>query len=249
MKRRVKLKILIFSGVAFLTFALLPLLYFGANLKVAADTYIRSAQNFLKGEKNVYQNNETEGQKTDILSDEAIEKIEIIVKKERKEEKKKLNGVFNKLKQRAGELEQRIESEETRLAARGVFSPLSSKDLYIDIDISEQRLRLVKKGKVIASYLCSTGTYSMPTPLGVFHINSKSALTYSAPYGLYMPYWMAFIGSSYGIHELPYWPGGYREGSDHLGRRVSHGCVRLGIGPAAQVYSMVSVGTMVYIHS
>ena len=64
-----------------------------------------------------------------------------------------------------------------------------------------------------------------------------------------MPYWMAFIGNSYGIHELPYYPNGYREGSNLLGQSVSHGCVRLGIGAAGRVYSWALVGTPVVVHN
>jgi len=59
---------------------------------------------------------------------------------------------------------------------------------------------------------------------------------------------MAFVGSKYGLHELPEWANGYKEGQNHLGIPVSHGCVRLGIGDAAQVYNWAEVGTPVYIH-
>jgi lipoprotein-anchoring transpeptidase ErfK/SrfK len=59
---------------------------------------------------------------------------------------------------------------------------------------------------------------------------------------------MAFIGSEYGIHELPEWPDGTKEGESHLGTPVSHGCVRLGRGDAQAVYDWVEVGTPVFIH-
>jgi lipoprotein-anchoring transpeptidase ErfK/SrfK len=59
---------------------------------------------------------------------------------------------------------------------------------------------------------------------------------------------MPFIGSTYGLHALPEWPNGYREGENHLGIPVSHGCVRLSTAAAAQVYSWADVGTIVVIH-
>lgn len=62
-----------------------------------------------------------------------------------------------------------------------------------------------------------------------------------------MPHSLRFYGG-YFIHELPYWPGGYREGEDHLGQRVSHGCVRLGVGVAEDVYKFADVGTPVIVH-
>jgi hypothetical protein len=66
---------------------------------------------------------------------------------------------------------------------------------------------------------------------------------------LYMPYWMAITpDGKYGIHELPEWPGGYKEGANHLGRPVSHGCVRLGVGAAKTVYEWASEGTTVVVH-
>jgi len=58
---------------------------------------------------------------------------------------------------------------------------------------------------------------------------------------------MNFNGPDY-IHELPYWPNGYREGENHLGVKVSHGCVRLGIGPAKYVFDWAEIGTPVYVH-
>ncbi len=61
-----------------------------------------------------------------------------------------------------------------------------------------------------------------------------------------MPFWMNFY-RGYGIHELPYWPNGYREGEDHLGMPVSHGCVRLGIGNAEKLFNWAEIGIPVYI--
>ena len=52
-------------------------------------------------------------------------------------------------------------------------------------------------------------------------------------YGLWMPFWLGLDRGRIGIHELPVWPSGYREGEDHLGKAVSHGCIRLGVGSAS----------------
>jgi lipoprotein-anchoring transpeptidase ErfK/SrfK len=87
----------------------------------------------------------------------------------------------------------------------------------------------------------------MPTPSGTRYRESKHPKAWSAKYGLYMPWWQS-MGGGYGIHELPEWPGGYKEGESHLGTPVSHGCVRLGVGPAETVYNWTEIGTPVYIH-
>lgn len=132
------------------------------------------------------------------------------------------------------------------------IEPVITEGKYIDIDISEQILTMFEDGKNLGSYLVSTGKYGMPTPLGEFKILNKSKLAYSNKYNLYMPYWMAFTTAGHGIHELPFWKyrGGreYKEREAHLGHRISHGCVRLGVGPAERVYNWAEIGTPVVVH-
>jgi len=124
---------------------------------------------------------------------------------------------------------------------------ISYKQKFIEVDISKQRLWLYQKGKVIAEYITSTGAWGTPTPTGTFRVLAKEKNHWSATYRLYMPYSLRFY-NGYFIHELPYWPGGYREGEAHLGTPVSHGCIRLGIGAAGKVYNFVSIGTKLVIH-
>lgn len=119
---------------------------------------------------------------------------------------------------------------------------------YIDINLSAQRLGIIEGEQIVSVYAVSTGKWSMPTPQGKFQINSKVPRAYSKRYNLYMPYWMAFVGSDYGIHELPEWANGYKEGANHLGTPVSHGCVRLDVGAAETVYNWTEIGTSVYVH-
>ena len=121
------------------------------------------------------------------------------------------------------------------------------KSKYIDINLSSQTMRLYQGGKIVSTYQISSGRPGMETPTGTFHILSKSRLLWSTKYSLYMPYSLRFY-NGYFIHELPYWPGGYREGQWHLGIPVSHGCVRLGIGPAERVFNFTNIGTKVIIH-
>lgn len=118
---------------------------------------------------------------------------------------------------------------------------------YIDIDLSQQKLCQIEGNNILACYVISSGKPSTPTPTGTRFIQDKNPMAWSAPYGLYMPWWNG-MGEGYGIHELPEWPGGYKEGANHLGIPVSHGCVRLGVGPAKTVYDWADIGTPVYIH-
>jgi lipoprotein-anchoring transpeptidase ErfK/SrfK len=62
-----------------------------------------------------------------------------------------------------------------------------------------------------------------------------------------MPYFMQFTKQGAGLHELPEWPNGKKEGANHLGTPVSHGCVRVGIGVAKKLYDWTPVGTKVVV--
>ncbi len=119
---------------------------------------------------------------------------------------------------------------------------------YIDIDLTHQVMSIFENGLRKSSYKVSSGKRGMNTPTGTFHILSKGRRPWSAHYGLYMPWYMGFTSKGHGIHELPEWPSGYKEGANHLGIPVSHGCVRLGIGPAKVVYDFASKGTPVVVH-
>ena len=118
---------------------------------------------------------------------------------------------------------------------------------YVDIDLSQQKLCTIEGNNILGCYTISSGKASTPTPKGTRTIQDKNPMAWSSPYGLYMPYWNG-MGGGYGIHELPEWPGGFKEGESHLGIPVSHGCVRLGVGPAQTVYNWADIGTPVYIH-
>ncbi|MFH1620965.1 MAG: L,D-transpeptidase family protein [Patescibacteria group bacterium] len=131
------------------------------------------------------------------------------------------------------------------------FSPTSTRQVplqkRIKIILSKQRIEQQLGGIVLASYLVSTGRRGMQTPTGEFKILNKLPRAWSKMAGLWMPYWMQFTKSGHGIHELPEWPGGKKEGADHLGIPVSHGCVRLGDCEAKILYDWVDIGTPVTI--
>ena len=128
-----------------------------------------------------------------------------------------------------------------------VFTPGNYYGKYIDVNLAEQKMILFDNNIAMQEYTVSTGKWSTPTPVGTRYIQNKNPKAWSAKYGLYMPYWNG-LGDGYGIHELPEWPSGYKEGEAHLGTPVSHGCIRLGVGSAEYVYNWAPVGTPVYIH-
>lgn len=127
------------------------------------------------------------------------------------------------------------------------YIPVGRQDLkkYIEIDLSADKLSYYEQGLLMGRYLVSLGKRGSDTPKGDFLILNQALKVWS-PYGLWMPYWLGL--GRFGIHELPIWPSGYREGADHLGQKVSHGCIRLGIGPAEKLYRWAEIGTPVTIH-
>ncbi|MBU0722267.1 L,D-transpeptidase [Patescibacteria group bacterium] len=111
----------------------------------------------------------------------------------------------------------------------------------------EQKLYYFLNNVRMGEFKISSGKLSMQTPRGNFKIDGKALRAWSK-YGLWMPYWMSLKNGYFGIHELPEWPNRTKEGENHLGIPVSHGCVRLGVGPAEFLYNWAPVGTPVKIY-
>ncbi len=131
------------------------------------------------------------------------------------------------------------------------YSPTSTApDLLpksVHVNIAKQELTQNVLGIAIKTHRVSTGLPNKPTPVGTFKVLQKNPRAWSHAAKLWMPYWMHFSGRGHGIHELPEWPNGRKEGQDHLGKKASHGCVRLGIGDAKEVYEWTPVGTPVIV--
>lgn len=131
------------------------------------------------------------------------------------------------------------------------YDPLSNKGAKlkkrVSISIAKQELTYYMGNAAVATHAVSTGRPGYRTPIGTFAILDKKPRAWSTSAKLWMPYWMPFITTKYGLHELPEWPGGKKEGANQLGKPVSGGCVRLGVGAAKELYDWVEVGTEVTI--
>ena len=122
----------------------------------------------------------------------------------------------------------------------------------VEISLKTNRLSYYFGTVKMGEFPVSPGIARMPTPTGEFRVAGKYPKAWSRSSKLWMPWWMNFTGKgaragAFGIHELPIWPGGRREGLSVLGKPASHGCVRLGIGPAKTLYDFAPVGTPVII--
>ena len=107
------------------------------------------------------------------------------------------------------------------------------------------KIRLYQNGEIIAEYPASTGKSECQRLLK-FSNTIKRRKSLVLKYGLYMPYALNFYGDYY-IHELPYWPSGYRRRRTFGYASFSWMC-RVGVGVAETVYNFAEIGTKVVIH-
>lgn len=112
---------------------------------------------------------------------------------------------------------------------------------YIEINVSRQTLYCWDDGKIVNSFLVSTGTYGR-TPIGTFHIYSRTRAGLMSGPGYYLPnvQWISRFCGPYSIHGT-YW-------HNNFGHPMSHGCVNASNANAAYVYSWAPMGTTVIIH-
>ena len=90
-------------------------------------------------------------------------------------------------------------------------------------------------GKLHRAVHTSTGVGGI-TPSGSFRVYRKETLSWSVPFGVWMPYASYFIGGI-AMHEYSSVPG----------YPASHGCVRLPAGDAERVYRFARYGTPVFV--
>ena len=134
-----------------------------------------------------------------------------------------------------------------------LYNPLNSSsqsklNYEIEINLEKQELYFLVENNRWKIFSVSTGKASTPTRPGVYRVVNKFEKAWSSAYGLWMPYWLGLDRGRIGIHELPVWPNGYREGEDRLGIPVSHGCIRLGLDGAKYVYERTETETKVNIY-
>jgi hypothetical protein len=104
--------------------------------------------------------------------------------------------------------------------------------IVISIDKSTQRMLVAVDGQTRYEWPVSTGRAGYDTPSGVFKVNRMDADHYSKEYeDAFMPDSMFFDLNGHAIHGFNDVP--------HLGRAVSHGCVRLSPANAAVLFALV----------
>jgi lipoprotein-anchoring transpeptidase ErfK/SrfK len=127
---------------------------------------------------------------------------------------------------------------ETQVALVGAATPrprVRRAGRYVEIHRNLGVLLAVEDGKVFRAVHTSTGAGGI-TPTGTFRVYRKETMSWSIPFGVWMPYASYFIGGI-AMHEyssVPSYP-------------ASHGCVRLPAGDAERIFRFARYGTPVHV--
>lgn len=116
---------------------------------------------------------------------------------------------------------------------------------YVKISISNQTLEYYQNNKVVLKTDITTGQNN-GTPTGNYKVIKKARNTYlmTKEYKSFVKYWIGFLGSNYGIHDAS-WRKKFG-GKEYL-FNGSHGCVNVPADKAAKLYSLIELGTPIYI--
>ena len=108
---------------------------------------------------------------------------------------------------------------------------------HIEVHKAQQVLLMIGKGgKVTRAIHVSTAAPGHVTPSGRFHIYSKSLMSWSKPFQVWLPYASYFYAGD-AFHQFPSVPP----------YPASHGCVRIYDRDAIVVYQFATLGTRVRI--
>lgn len=129
-----------------------------------------------------------------------------------------------------------------------IKSNSSKTKYYIVVDRDNTRTMIFKGSKntwvPYKLWLCSPGKKSTPTPKGSYTIKAKG---YSFGRGYTCYYYTQFKGD-YLFHSVLYKKGTRKILDGRLGKKLSHGCVRLSISNAKWIYKYIPRGTKLLIY-
>jgi lipoprotein-anchoring transpeptidase ErfK/SrfK len=105
----------------------------------------------------------------------------------------------------------------------------------IIVDLSDFRLYLLDENKVVKEFPVGIGKMLSGTPVGEYFIINKEP----NPGGPYGAYWLGLSQPHYGIHGT--------NNPSSIGRKVSHGCIRMYNDDVVTLAGLVAVHTRVTI--
>jgi lipoprotein-anchoring transpeptidase ErfK/SrfK len=126
------------------------------------------------------------------------------------------------------------------------------KDTYtVEVDVTNQVTSVydAATGAIVRQMLCSSGKRATPSPLGKFNLASgRARFGRFEDYNCYAQYITQITGKIY-FHSVLYNKRGasalVKSSYDNLGKRASHGCIRLTVPDAKWIYENIAPGTAV----
>jgi lipoprotein-anchoring transpeptidase ErfK/SrfK len=122
------------------------------------------------------------------------------------------------------------------LAILALPSPADAASLLARVDLSQQRMEVYVNGQKRHVWAVSTGRDGWNTPPGKYYPFALTRHYYSSQWRMNLPYLISISRDGIAIHGT--------ELSGNLGRRASHGCIRLSISNAARLYALVQEHSM-----
>lgn len=145
-------------------------------------------------------------------------------------------------------------------AAKPAYEP-TPLPYFFEVDVKNQVVKVWKYSKETDGYtnldrafICATGTAKYPSPLGTFTLSGRRAAHCKFPnWGGGEARWWTKITEEIAFHSVL-----YSDSSDAstlkvssltgLGKRGSHGCIRLTVADAKWIYDHAEAGEQVWIH-
>lgn len=110
--------------------------------------------------------------------------------------------------------------------------------------IDMQTVVFLENGREANLALVSTGRAGYGTPVGEFSVLYRRRAPVSSTYDVRMPYWLCIDPSGQiGMHQT------FLSGTNLLGSRRSHGCIRMGENTARWSYDWLRVGSKVTVRA
>lgn len=141
-------------------------------------------------------------------------------------------------------------SQQERSATPAPEMPTRSPVRRIVVSIPDRKLALVEDGRVVKAYHIAVGAPGTASPAGEFKIVHRlKEPTYYAPGKVIPPgeanplgtRWLGLDLKGFGIH------GTNEPGS--IGRRASHGCIRMRNADVEELFELVRAGNAVELHT
>ena len=123
---------------------------------------------------------------------------------------------------------------------------------YSEVDIAEQMVYVFKNGEVVYSAKCVTGLPSDPkraTRLGCWYIKDKKEdyVLVGDDYKTPTKYWIRITWTGIGYHYMN--RSDWQNWSPEIYKtRGSHGCINLQMEDVKNIYNLVKMRDMVFIH-